>query len=167
MSVCKRCANIDFDDASVRNTYLLGHVRVMMASAKAGCPGCKFFVKAARRRGIDVWGKRDELVLLRRLGDGRVDAHFVGVQGRDEGSGDEEEEEEEESSDEEEDDGEDTNGGEGSVEQNEEGSCDDDSETSGTKEEDSDDDESEDEDVSTVHLKLCSIFGKNVTNLPV
>jgi len=158
MAVCKRCANIDLDDAATRYTYLLGHVRVIIASGKAGCPGCSFIVGVAGRRGVDIRDKRDFYVVLRRLGkrSHKVEVHFVWLDGEDEeGSGEvvgevvesagtEEVEEDEDESEED------------SEEGDEESSEEEDGESSEEEDEDS-----EDEDTPLIQLKLCSTYGQS------
>ncbi|KAF2689630.1 HET-domain-containing protein [Lentithecium fluviatile CBS 122367] len=91
MTVCNRCAKIDLDDAAVRYGYLLGHVRLMVKSAKAGCPGCKFMLDVCRRQGVDIRSERNNYVMLRRLG---KRSHLVRIwfveleeEGEDEGGG--------------------------------------------------------------------------------
>lgn len=146
MAVCNRCANIDLDDVAVQYTYLLGHVRVMIATAKAGCPGCNFIIEAADRRGIEIGAKRSFYVILRRLGkrSHRVDVHFVRLEGEeDEDDSDEREEESSEGTD------------EGSSDEDGQGSDDNDEESAGDNDEDSEDSK----DVSPIQLKLCSAYG--------
>jgi hypothetical protein len=149
MAVCKRCASIDLDDAATRYTYLLGHVRVIISTAKAGCPGCHFVVKVGRRRGVNVGDKRNCYVILRRLGrrSSGVEVHFVELEGEDCEEGDEGSENED-------------TGDEESSEDNDESS--EDSEESSEDNEESSDEEdhqSEDEGKSPIQLKLCSTYG--------
>jgi hypothetical protein len=168
MALCTRCANIDLDDAAVRNTYLLGHLGTILLTAEGGCPGCNFIVDAARRHRVRAL--QSSYVVLRRLGPHGevVRVSCFRLDGDDDGDSSEEESSEE---------GDERSGGEedkGSDEEENKGSGEDEHDKSSDEvleedkeegSEDGRDDESGDssddnsEDITTFQLRLSSTYG--------
>ena len=79
MAVCHRCAGISLEDGLL---YALLNIGSMILS---GCPGCNFFLEAARRHYVSVEDALETQVLLRRPNRDKnlVDVLFVKTDGSD------------------------------------------------------------------------------------
>lgn len=82
MNLCTACAGIHFGDDDSQ-AYVLQNSSLMKVSAEEGCPGCEFFLQAARNHLGVHWTKEAIAnarlyVELKRVakGDNRVDLRF-------------------------------------------------------------------------------------------